>query len=292
MGFFSTIGALVGGAFGAPKIGAAVGAGLDGLGSRRDAKAASRAGKLDLGHLRAQAEEHGFNPLTVLRATGGAGSHFSAPAPSFFAESARHFGDALDMINTDVRQAAEVENLEALTGLYRQETAAMQRPQVVRSVTNPVFASTAPVSSSSGAVPTGPVGAATTFSSGAINTGPFIGQTPLAYAPVDDFDMRGVNVMEQYYVNGELVNVPRGPDWDEVVMGGAIVSAAGAKSSWRDPLQAVVNVASGAVAGAAGWARFANRALPGRQAVVDAMGVPVQVHDGRQYNTYEFGVEP
>jgi len=35
------------------------------------------AGKLDLGHLRAEAERNGFNPLTVLRATGGQGSRYS-----------------------------------------------------------------------------------------------------------------------------------------------------------------------------------------------------------------------
>ena len=37
-------------------------------------------GKLDLGHLRREAEENGFNPLTVLRATGGQGSRYSEPA--------------------------------------------------------------------------------------------------------------------------------------------------------------------------------------------------------------------
>jgi len=35
------------------------------------------AGKLDLGYLRAEAERNGFNPLTVLRATGGQGSTYS-----------------------------------------------------------------------------------------------------------------------------------------------------------------------------------------------------------------------
>ena len=37
-------------------------------------------GKLDLGHLRREAEANGFNPLTVLRATGGQGSRYSEPA--------------------------------------------------------------------------------------------------------------------------------------------------------------------------------------------------------------------
>jgi len=42
-----------------------------------DKKSNPNAGKLDLGHLRAEAERNGFNPLTVLRATGGQGSRYS-----------------------------------------------------------------------------------------------------------------------------------------------------------------------------------------------------------------------
>jgi len=42
-----------------------------------DKKPNPNAGKLDLGHLRAEAERNGFNPLTVLRATGGQGSRYS-----------------------------------------------------------------------------------------------------------------------------------------------------------------------------------------------------------------------
>jgi len=40
-------------------------------------KSNPNAGKLDLAHLRAEAERNGFNPLTVLRATGGQGSRYS-----------------------------------------------------------------------------------------------------------------------------------------------------------------------------------------------------------------------
>ena len=42
-----------------------------------DKKSNPNAGKLDLAHLRAEAERNGFNPLTVLRATGGQGSRYS-----------------------------------------------------------------------------------------------------------------------------------------------------------------------------------------------------------------------
>lgn len=45
--------------------------------SKKRAQATQNAGKLDLGYLRAEAEKNGFNPLTVLRATGGQGSRTS-----------------------------------------------------------------------------------------------------------------------------------------------------------------------------------------------------------------------
>ena len=46
--------------------------------AKKRAQATQNAGKLDLGYLRAEAEKNGFNPLTVLRATGGQGSTTSA----------------------------------------------------------------------------------------------------------------------------------------------------------------------------------------------------------------------
>jgi len=45
--------------------------------AKKRAQATQNAGKLDLGYLRAEAERNGFNPLTVLRATGGQGSRTS-----------------------------------------------------------------------------------------------------------------------------------------------------------------------------------------------------------------------
>ena len=41
---------------------------------KQQAQATQNAGKLDLGYLRQEAENNGFNPLTVLQSTGGAGS--------------------------------------------------------------------------------------------------------------------------------------------------------------------------------------------------------------------------
>lgn len=48
--------------------------------AKRRAQATQNAGKLDLGYLRTEAERNGFNPLTVLRATGGQGSRKSSDA--------------------------------------------------------------------------------------------------------------------------------------------------------------------------------------------------------------------
>jgi len=45
--------------------------------AKKRAQATQNAGKLDLAYLRAEAEKNGFNPLTVLRATGGQGSRTS-----------------------------------------------------------------------------------------------------------------------------------------------------------------------------------------------------------------------
>lgn len=47
---------------------------------KKQAQATQNAGKLDLGYLRQEAENNGFNPLTVLQSTGGAGSTKSANA--------------------------------------------------------------------------------------------------------------------------------------------------------------------------------------------------------------------
>ena len=48
--------------------------------AKKRAQATQNAGKLDLGYLRTEAERNGFNPLTVLRATGGQGSRKSSDA--------------------------------------------------------------------------------------------------------------------------------------------------------------------------------------------------------------------
>jgi len=48
--------------------------------AKKRAQAMQNAGKIDLGYLRAEAERNGFNPLTVLRSTGGQGSRTTSDA--------------------------------------------------------------------------------------------------------------------------------------------------------------------------------------------------------------------
>ena len=57
-----------------PIVGKIAAAGLGALGAYKSAKAMRGANDLDLQKLRREAEQNGFNPLTVLRATGGQGS--------------------------------------------------------------------------------------------------------------------------------------------------------------------------------------------------------------------------
>lgn len=102
----------------APILGKVVGA----IGANKAAKAQANAGKLDLGHLRAQAEAHGFNPLTVLQATGGAGSMTTAAAPgflSFLAAQAPSIGETIGNAY-DPQRKADLDLTRSQASLNRQ----------------------------------------------------------------------------------------------------------------------------------------------------------------------------
>lgn len=102
----------------APILGNVVGA----IGANKAAKAQANAGKLDLGHLRAQAKAHGFNPLTVLQATGGAGSMTTAAAPgflSFLAAQAPSMGQTIAN-HFDPQRKADLELTRSQSALNRQ----------------------------------------------------------------------------------------------------------------------------------------------------------------------------
>ena len=102
----------------APIAGAVIGA----KGQRDAAKAAAGAGQLDLGKLRADALAHGFNPLTVLGATGGRGFETTADAPgflSFLAQQGPQVGASIGQAIQDRPQRdADLANTQAQTGYY------------------------------------------------------------------------------------------------------------------------------------------------------------------------------
>lgn len=102
----------------APILGKVVGA----IGANKAAKAQANAGKLDLGHLRKEAEDHGFNPLTVLQATGGAGSMTTAAAPgflSFLAAQAPSIGETIGNA-FDPQRKADLDLTRSQAALNRQ----------------------------------------------------------------------------------------------------------------------------------------------------------------------------
>lgn len=117
----------------APIIGSVIGA----AGQRQAAKAQANAGKLDLGHLRAEAEAHGLNPLTVLQATGGAGSMTTAAAPgflSFLAGQAPAIGSAIGQ-SLSPQTKADLDLTRTQADLNRQMVLeSQQRPRDVNNL--------------------------------------------------------------------------------------------------------------------------------------------------------------
>lgn len=100
----------------------------------RIAQAQSEGQRLDLGRLRAEAAEHGFNPLTVLGATGGAGFHqgyVAQATPGFLSDPWGGIANAVNMAFEAKRQKdndalagalmkAQTNNLNANTALMMQ----------------------------------------------------------------------------------------------------------------------------------------------------------------------------
>jgi hypothetical protein len=130
-----------------PVVGPFVGPALSYIGSRKNAKAQQKfalanqdAGKLDLSYLRNQALENGFNPLTVLRATGGAGSSVSSgvpPMPSFFSGVGSFVNQSFDNVIRSNQQQSDLANLDALTGLYQAQTSESIQRQSRPMITTP-----------------------------------------------------------------------------------------------------------------------------------------------------------
>jgi len=127
---FGLIGPVLG-ALGASKTAVALGTAVGGaLSSRQQSRAQAAANTTDLVALRARAKEAGFNPLTVLQATGGQG--FAAqPIPSFLSALGSQVGtfaqtyyDLDRQENLDARAGqlaqAQIENMNASTKRLQQ----------------------------------------------------------------------------------------------------------------------------------------------------------------------------
>lgn len=112
------------------------------LGGRKDAKANRDRGKLDLGALRQEALENGFNPLTVLQATGGQGFVNQGAAPGFLTQ----IGLAGGMLADDLYNRARDQKNDAIasalmgaqTSNLNAQTAVLGLPSGNRSAAAPV----------------------------------------------------------------------------------------------------------------------------------------------------------
>ena len=94
-------------------------AALSAIGARKTAKAMQGANDLDLAKLRREAEQNGFNPLTVLRATGGQGStkgpSGGLASGAFFQTFAQGIPRILDAGFDKKYKQAQLTNLNAST---------------------------------------------------------------------------------------------------------------------------------------------------------------------------------
>ena len=102
-----------------PIVGKIAAAGLGALGAYKSAKAMRGANDLDLQKLRREAEQNGFNPLTVLRATGGQGStkgpSGNLASGAFFQTFAQGIPSILEANYNKKMKDAQLTNLNAST---------------------------------------------------------------------------------------------------------------------------------------------------------------------------------
>ena len=99
--------------------GAIASAAIGALGARKTAKAMQGANDLDLAKLRREAEQNGFNPLTVLRATGGQGStkgpSGNLASGAFFQTFAQGIPSILEANYNKKMKQAQLSNINAST---------------------------------------------------------------------------------------------------------------------------------------------------------------------------------
>jgi len=109
-----------------PIVGKIAAAGLGALGAYKSAKAMRGANDLDLEKLRREAEQNGFNPLTVLRATGGQGStkgpSGGLSSGAFFKTFAQGIPSILEANYNKKMKDAELSSVLASTQLTKAST--------------------------------------------------------------------------------------------------------------------------------------------------------------------------
>jgi len=102
------------------------------LGARKTAKAMRGANDLDLEKLRREAEENGFNPLTVLRATGGQGStkgpSGNLSSGAFFQTFAQGIPSILEANYNKKMKAAQLENINLQNEQMTAQIAGLNNP--------------------------------------------------------------------------------------------------------------------------------------------------------------------
>ena len=108
------------------------GALIGAYGARRNAKAMRGANDLDLEKLRREAEENGFNPLTVLRATGGQGSTKgptgNLSSGAFFQAFAQGIPSILEANYNKKMKAAQLENINLQNEQMTAQIAGLNNP--------------------------------------------------------------------------------------------------------------------------------------------------------------------
>ena len=102
------------------------------IGARKSAKAMRGANDLDLAKLRREAEQNGFNPLTVLRATGGQGSTKgptgNLASGAFFQTFAQGIPSILEANYNKKMKAAQLENVNLQNEQMTVQIAGLNNP--------------------------------------------------------------------------------------------------------------------------------------------------------------------
>lgn len=117
---------------GLPLFGKIASLGLQAFGAYKTSKSMKGANDLDLEKLRREAEENGFNPLTVLRATGGQGStkgpSGGLASGAFFSTFGQGIPSILESNYNEKMKAAQLENINLQNEQMTAQIAGLNNP--------------------------------------------------------------------------------------------------------------------------------------------------------------------